>query len=182
MLKQIIILFKWRPGLIMKKGDKFMNIVRWDPFREMVSFKQAADRLFDNGFIRPHLVPADTFRGLTPAVDMYETDGELVVKATIPGVDEDGLHIDIMGDMLTIKGETKQEHETKEVNYYHRERRQGVFTRALSLPTGLKADKAKAELENGILTLTIPKAESIKPKVIKVKAKQVAEGKKEEKD
>jgi HSP20 family protein len=99
-------------------------------------------------------------------------DDEVVVKATVPGVKPDDLHITITGDVLTIRGEVKQEEEVKEEAYHIRERRYGTFSRSLPLPVPVLTDKAKAEFENGILTLTLPKAEEVRPKTIEVKAKK----------
>jgi len=157
-----------------------MSMVRWGPFRELVSLRQAMDRLFEDSFVRPsHLafVPGEE---LTPPINIYNTANEMVVKATLPGVKPEELDIDITGDTLTIKGETKAEQEIKEENYLLRECRYGAFSRSLNLPPGLKTDKAEASLENGILTLTIPRAEEVKRKAIKVKAKAITEGKKAE--
>jgi len=102
------------------------------------------------------------------------------VKATLPGVRTEDVNISITGDILTIKREHKEEHEVKEEDYLRRECRYGTFSRSVTLPVQVKADKAGAIFENGILTLTLPKAEEIKSKQIKVKAKQIAEGKKAE--
>jgi HSP20 family protein len=88
------------------------------------------------------------------------------------------IDINISGDVLTIKGETKAEKEVKQEDYLYQEWRYGGFTRSVTLPGGLRSDKTEANLENGVLTVTIPKAEEVKPKVIKVKAKEAIEGKK----
>lgn len=89
------------------------------------------------------------------------------------------LDVNITGETLTIKGKARSEKEDKQENYYHRECRYGTFTRSVTLPTGIETDKAEANLENGVLTLTLPKAESVKPKAIRVKAKTTVEPKKE---
>jgi HSP20 family protein len=102
---------------------------------------------------------------------MYETDDNVIVKSAVPGIDAQDLDISITGDTLTIKGETKAEKEIEEENYIRRERRYGAFSRSLAIPVQIKADEAEAAFENGILTLTLPKAEEIKPKTIQVKAK-----------
>jgi len=95
-----------------------------------------------------------------------------VVKATLPGLKPDDVTIDISGDMLTIKGETKAEQEVKKEDYMYQERRYGAFSRSVILPSGLRTEKCEATMEDGVLTLTIPKAEQVKPKAIKVKAKE----------
>jgi HSP20 family protein len=129
------------------------------------------DRLFEESFVRPgggRLAPAGME---VPAVDMYQTDDAVVVKSAIPGIKPEDIDISITGDTLTIKGETQVEEEVNEENYIRRERRYGSFCRSLALPLPVVTDKAAAEFENGVLTLTLPKAEEVKPKAIKIKAK-----------
>ena len=157
-----------------------MNMIRWEPLHEVVSLRQAMDRLFEDSFIHPLRMAFVFGEDPTPAIDMYETDNDVVLKTTLPGVKLEDLDINITDNTLTIKGETKTEQETKQENYLRRECRYGTFGRSITLPAGLKTDKAKASLENGVLTISIPKAEEIKPKVIKVKAKEVTEDKKAE--
>jgi HSP20 family protein len=106
-------------------------------------------------------------------VDLFQTDDEVVVKATMPGMEPEDIHISITGETLTIEGEIKEEYEAGEDNgikYHVRERRYGRFCRSLTLPTHVDADKASAEVENGILTLTLPRVEETKPRTIAVKA------------
>ena len=147
------------------------NIVRWEPFRDLITLREAMDRLFEESFIRPRIGwPAPLGAGAL-AVDMYETDQDVVIKSSVPGVKTEDLDITITGDTLTIKGETKTEEKVEKANYIRQERRYGAFCRSLTLPTTVVAEKAKAEFENGVLTLTLPKAEEVKPKTIKVKAK-----------
>ena len=144
------------------------SIVRWDPFREMMSLRNVMDRLVDDAFVRP-----TSGLGMlhSPAVDMLENEDEVVVKASLPGVRSDDINISVTGDALTIRGEMKSERDEEKDNYIFRERRSGSFSRSLALPTSVIAEKAKAEFENGILTLSLPKAEEVKPKTITVKAK-----------
>ena len=105
------------------------------------------------------------------AIDMYETDDSVVVKTAIPGVKSEEIDVSITGDTLTVKAETRDEEEVKRENYLRRERRYGSSCRSVTLPGGLETDKAEADYTNGILTLTFPKAEEVKPKSIKIKAK-----------
>lgn len=145
------------------------NLVRWEPFRDLVSLRDAMDMLVADSFVRPSLgwpVPAGPG---TLAVDVYETDDEVVVKSAIPGVKPEDIDISLTGDTLTIKGETKFEDEVNEENFHRREMRYGSFTRAVTVPVPVVADKANAEFEDGVLTLTLPKAEEVKPKTIKIK-------------
>jgi len=147
------------------------NLVRWEPFRDLISLRQAMDRLFEESFIRPRVGWLAPLGAGALAVDMYETDQDVVVKTSMPGVKAEDLDITITGDRLTIKGETKTEEKVEKANHIRQERRYGAFCRSLTLPTTIWAEKAKAEFENGVLTLTLPKAEEVKPKTIKVKAK-----------
>ena len=145
------------------------DLIRWEPAREMMSLRDAMDRLFDDAFTRP-LRFYDGHWSI-PTVDMYQIDNEVVVKAAIPGVKTDDVQINVTGEMLTIKGETKEKEEVKEKAYHLREQRWGSFERIVALPTDVTADKAKAEFENGILPITLPKAEEVHPKSITIKAK-----------
>jgi HSP20 family protein len=133
-----------------------------------MTLREAMDRLLDDAFTRP-LALGGTWS--LPAIDMYQTNDEVVVKAAVPGLKADDVQINVTGDTLFIKGEAKQEEEKKDKTYHIREQRWGSFERSVMLPTNVIADKAKAEFENGILTITLPKAEEVKPKTIPVKAK-----------
>ena len=145
------------------------NLIRWEPAREMMTLREAMDRLFDDAFTRPLSLSGNNWS--IPAVDMYQTDNEVVVKAALPGIKADEVQINVTGEILTLKGETKQENETKEKAYHIREQRWGAFERSIVLPTEVVADKAKADFENGVLTITLPKAEEVKPKTISIKTK-----------
>jgi HSP20 family protein len=134
------------------------------------------ERLFDDASRGPRVLtwePAE----LGFALDVYETDDALVVKAALPGVQPEQVDISVIGDVLTVKGETKSEDETKDGNYHRRELRYGSFARSIALPTRVDHDKAEAKFENGILAITLPKAEEAKPKSIKIAAHEVIEGK-----
>lgn len=144
------------------------KIMRFEPMREMVTLREAMDRLFDDAFTRP-IVSGNNLQ--VPAVDMYQTDDDIVVKAALPGIKADDVQISVTGEALTIKGEMKQKEETKEKSYHIREQRWGMFERTLALPTEVIADKARADFEDGILTVSLPKAEEVRPKTITVKAK-----------
>jgi HSP20 family protein len=136
--------------------------------REMMTLREAMDRLFDDAFTRPlSLGSVPT----SPAIDMYQTDNEVVVKATLPGLKPEDVDITVTGDTLTLRGEYKQESEQKNARYHIREQRSGSFERTLRLPTDVKADRAHADFENGVLTISMPIAEEVKPKSIIIKAK-----------
>jgi HSP20 family protein len=102
---------------------------------------------------------------------MYQTDEEVVVRASVPGFKAEDVQINVTGDILTLRGEMKREEEKKDKAWHIREQRWGSFERAVALPTDVVADKAMAEFENGILVIALPKAEEAKPKTITVKAK-----------
>ena len=144
------------------------NLIRWEPAREMMSLRDAMDRLFDDAFTRP-LSLRDVWS--VPAIDMFQTDDEIVVKAALPGIKADEVQINVTGEVLTLKSEVKQNQEMEEKAWHIREQRFGSFERSIALPTDVVADKAKADFENGILTITLPKAEEVKPKTITIKAK-----------
>jgi HSP20 family protein len=130
------------------------------------------DRIMDDAYTGQR-GNREMVEGLAP-VDLFETEDEVVVKAMMPGMTADDIQISVDRDVLTLRGEAKHEEETEEGNgrvYHHRELRYQRFTRSIRLPILVNADKADAQFENGILTLTLPKAEEVKPKQITVKAK-----------
>jgi HSP20 family protein len=136
----------------------------------MMTLREAMDRLFDDAFTRP-LSVRDGWTMASPSIDMYQTDNEVVVKASIPGLKAEDVQINVSGDVLTLKGEVKQEEERKDRAWHIREHRFGSFERSIALPTDVKSDKAEAMFENGILTITLPKADEVKPRTINIKAK-----------
>lgn len=140
--------------------------------RDFMTLREAMDRLFEDSFVgrRPReWAPAPEG---TLALDMYQTEDATVIKSSVPGLKPEEIDISITGNTLTISGESKQEEEVKEENYIRRERRYGSFSRSVVLPEGLEPDKAEASFEDGVLTLSIPKAPETKPKVIKVTGKK----------
>jgi len=137
----------------------------------LISLREAMDRLFEESVVRPRAGWLAPLGAESLALDVYETDQDVVVKSSVPGVKPEDIDITITGDTLTIKGETKAEEKVEKANYIRQERRYGAFSRSVTLPTSIVAEQAKAEFEHGVLTLTLPKAEEVKPKSIKVKAK-----------
>jgi HSP20 family protein len=133
----------------------------------MFSLRAAMDRLLDEW--EPQAVGSADF--VNPAMDLYQTDEEVVLRASLPGVRPDDLSIQVTGDILTLRGETREETASEGAHYHVRERRAGTFSRAVTLPTGVVAEKADARFQDGILTLRLPKAEEVKPKAISVKAR-----------
>ena len=148
------------------------NLTRWEPVREMMTLREAMDRLFDDAFTRPFSLSREGGSSWSsPAIDMYQTDNDIVVKAALPGIKADEVQINVTGEVLTIRGEMKHEEEQKERAWHIREHRWGSFERSIALPTDVVSEKAQADFDNGILTITLPKAEEVKPKTITVKAK-----------
>ena len=145
------------------------NLTRWEPVREMMTLREAMDRLFDDAFTRPINLRDGGWSA--PAVDMYQTDDEVTVKVALPGFKADEVQINVTGDVLSLRGELKREEEQKDKAWHMREHRWSSFERSIALPTEVTADKAVADFENGILTITLPKAEEVKPKTISVRAK-----------
>jgi HSP20 family protein len=147
------------------------SLIKWEPFGDLVSLRDAMDRLFEESFVRMRGLPTP-FGSEALAIDMYETADSVVVKTGVPGVKPEDIDITISGDQLTIKGETTVDEKVEKENYIRQERRYGSFQRSIRLPGSLVADEAAATFEDGVLTLTIPKSEEAKPKTIKVEAKK----------
>lgn len=152
-----------------------MAIVRFRPFSQAVdSFRDFGDmqaevnRLFDSFLGRPSQQPGSMERVWAPAVDMYETKDALVVAAELPGLDEKDIHLSIVGDVLSVRGERTWNQEVKQESYYRGERWYGKFERSLPLPMPVQADKITAKYRDGVLTITLPKVEEIRPKEIKI--------------
>ncbi len=145
-----------------------MAIVRWDPFKDFLSLQRDMGRSFDRSFGWSGIGPAEWTGEWTPALDVYQTDNEIVVQAELPGLTAKDIDISIKDDTLTLKGHKKSSEEVKEENYYRVERRYGSFERAIALPVEVKRDQIKATVKEGVLKVTLPKAEKAKPKEIKV--------------
>jgi HSP20 family protein len=149
-----------------------MSIMRWDPFRwdtfeDLGGLRRSMDRMFDEFLLRHPRRPTAP-KGWEPAVEMFETNNEVVVRAELPSIDPKQVEITVTGDMITLRGETKHEEEQKERNYYYRELLYGAFTRTLRLPTPVTGAEAKAVYKDGVLEVKIPKAAQVKPIPVKV--------------
>jgi HSP20 family protein len=145
-----------------------MTIERWYPFREMVSLRDAVNSLLQENFERPN--DARSERGAAPftlPLDVTEAENDFVVQASLPGIKPEDVQTTVLGDTLTIRGESRVEEENGH-NWLLRERRSGSFQRSVSLGTPIDADMASARFEDGVLTLTLPKSEQARPKQIKV--------------
>jgi len=149
-----------------------VKLMRWNPYREMVSLQDALDRLIEQG-----LTPS--FRdwservgtGRAVSVDVYESNGSLVVNAELPGLKPEDVGISLTDNQLTIKGEFQTEDEGERGNVYYQERQYGRFERSFALPTGIDTEAVDAEFKDGVLKVTLPKSEETKPKKIPITAK-----------
>jgi HSP20 family protein len=155
-------------SIFFKRRFTMSNLTLWEPEREMMTLREAMDRLFDDAFTRPISMRAGP---LLPTIDLYQTVDDVVVKAALPGLKADDVRISVTADVLTLSGEFKAETEQKETTYHLREHRYGSFERSIMLPADIQSDKAKADFEDGILTITLPKTETVKPKTINIKPK-----------
>ena len=158
------------------------SLTRWDPFSDM---RRVMDRLFDEGYSRPwRLLAAD--EEATMPVDISENEREVEIKASLPGVNPDEINISVQNDVLTIRGEHREETEDKDdkKQYHRREVRYGSFVRSIALPSSVDPDNAQAEFKNGMLQLKLPKSEAAKPRQIKVSSgnEKMIEGSAETKD
>jgi HSP20 family protein len=144
-----------------------MAIERWDPFREAVSLRDAMNALFQESVLRPSSGLAGGGATALP-LDVSENENEFVVKASLPGIKPEDVQITVHGDTLMIQGETRSEEEKKGERWHLRERRSGSFQRSIALPVPVDSDKAQAQFEHGVLTLTLPKSEAAKPRQIKI--------------
>lgn len=140
-----------------------MSLIRynpWDPFAEMEEMFNRLPAMHGMG------------KGFSPAMDVYETKTSVVVKAPLAGVDPKDVEVSVEQGVLSVKGETKKEHEVDDKNYYRKEMRSGSFYRQVALPAPVKEDQVKAEFEDGVLKITCPKAAEKKPKKVNVEVKK----------
>jgi HSP20 family protein len=145
-----------------------MAIVRWEPFRDLVSTHRDFDRLFREAFT-PFFGEGDlSTRTWAPPVDIYETENDIVLKAELPGVDPKDVEVRVEDNTLYLKGERKFEKEVKDENYHRVERAYGSFARSFTLPNSIDSENVKADYKDGLLTLTMPKREEAKPRKIKI--------------
>jgi HSP20 family protein len=145
-----------------------MAIIRWDPFRDMVTLRERMNRAFEDVFAGRGEDKELTPSAWAPAVDIYETENELVLTAEVPGIAEKDIEIRIEDNTLQLKGERKFEKETKEENYHRIERSYGSFYRAFTLPNSIDPESIKAEHEKGVLRITMPKRQELKPRTVKI--------------
>jgi HSP20 family protein len=145
-----------------------MTIDRWEPVREMVSLRDAVNSLFQDSLVPPNRARSESGAAFTLPLDITEAENDFVVTASLPGIKPEDVLTTILGDTLTIRGESEADGEQKGQTWLARERRFGSFQRSVSLGTPINADKATALFKHGVLTLTLPKSEQARPKQIKL--------------
>jgi HSP20 family protein len=146
-----------------------MAVVRWDPFRDLNVLQDRMNRMFDDagrGWRNGEEPSATTT--WSPSVDIFETEGEIVVKAELPGMSREGITLNLEKNVLTLKGERRFEKETKDENYHRIERSYGGFSRAFSIPATVDEEKIRADYKDGVLKIVLPKKEQAKPKQIRI--------------
>lgn len=142
-----------------------MSLERWEPFREMVSLRDAVQNLLAESLTRND---GETSQNLVPACDIAESPDAFDLHVSLPGIKPEDVSVTVHGNMVTIAGESKSDETKEEGNWVLRERRQGKYSRTMTLGCALDADKAVAKTENGVLVLHLPKAEKERPRQIKV--------------
>lgn len=148
-----------------------MSLIRWDPYRQMQSFRDAMDRLFEESVRRMRSGEGQEMEaGLYIPMDVFESGDHLVISAVAPGVKPGDLDVNVSGNTLTIRGEIKREAEPEGRSVYFQERVYGPFSRSITLSSEYDLDKVEATCHDGIIRIAVPKSEEAKPKQIKVKA------------
>ena len=147
-----------------------MAIMRWvDPFKELSAIHERMNQLFDETFLPARGSEAAPAAAMwSPAVDIYESGDDIVVKAEIPGIDRDDVAVEVKDGILTLRGDRKFEKEEKEENYHRIERSYGTFVRSFALPSSMDPEKVQAALKEGVLEVRIGKKEQAKPRKVKV--------------
>ena len=150
-----------------------MTLIRWNPINDMVcdfnGMRHNIDRIFNR--FHSDILDESAYSSWMPAIDILERENDFNIKIELPGVDKNDVKITVQNDVLTIKGEKKQEGEKKSENYHYVERRYGSFQRSFTLPSSVDGAKIDASYENGVLNIIVPKIEEVKPKEIEVKIK-----------
>lgn len=145
-----------------------MQIVKWNPMRDMLSLNSRADRFINDFFYPSRGGRLSRDWGWTPRVDIYEAENAIILKAELPGVEKDSIVVDVKDRVLTLKGERSSDNEVEEENYYRRERTYGSFERRFNLPDHVDPEKITADYKDGILKVGIPKPEETRPRQITV--------------
>ena len=145
-----------------------MTIVRWEPLRELNSLQSEMNRLFNTVFDTPSGSSGNALRRWVPAMDLVEAGDQFILRADLPGMSEEDVHVEFEDGTLTVSGERKAEHEEHEEGFHRVERAFGAFSRSLTLPKGIDADAVTAGFDRGVLEIRIPKPEQRKPRRIEI--------------
>ena len=146
-----------------------MALIRWDPFRDLLSLQDRMNRLFEESMTRNKVFEEALTTGIwSPVVDIYETDTSVILKAELPGMTKEDIAIEINENNLILKGERKFQKDIKEENYHRIERSYGSFSRSFTLPDTVDRERVSASFKDGILEITIPKIEGARPKQIEI--------------
>lgn len=148
-----------------------MAVVKWDPFRDLISIQDRMNRLFEQTLSRSREEEGVSPATWTPAVDIYETADTIVMKAELPGVAREDVQIQVNENTLTLQGERRFAKDVREESYLRLERAYGSFHRSFTLPATVHQDKIHALLKDGVLELTLPKAEDSKPKRVSIEVR-----------
>jgi HSP20 family protein len=147
-------------------------LTRWNPVGEVLSLKQAMDRLFEDSFVNPTSWMTVANGQVAPQLDVYETNDDVVVTAALPGVRPEDVEVTLSGQTLSLKGEVKADEGVSRDQIIYQERRYGAFHRQIQLPIRVDVDRVEATYDNGILTMRIPKAAEVRPRQIAIKPAQ----------
>jgi HSP20 family protein len=149
-----------------------MALVRWEPVREISSIQNEVNRLFNTFFDTPVSAGEGAGRRWIPAMDLVETEDRFVLRADLPGLGEDDVHIEVEDNVLTVSGERRSEHEERKEGYHRVERAYGSFSRSLTLPEGVDPEQVEAHFDRGVLEVRIPKPERRKPRRVAINVGQ----------
>jgi HSP20 family protein len=144
-----------------------MTVIRRSPAVDVVAVRDAMERLFDDRFWRP-IWRWDVDRETPPPLDLYTTPEAVIARIALPGVTRENVHVAIGDDVVTVRGSYEEEHEKTETGYVQQELNRGTFERSFALPIAVKAEAARAVFKDGVLTLTLPKTDEVKPRHLEV--------------
>lgn len=158
--------------MVLERRRPARGLIPWQPFREMDTMVRNFEDIFGRSFLPVWRRLPTEARKWTPAIEVFEKEDEFVVRAELPGMKEEDVDISVADDTLTIKGEKKSESEVKEGNYYYCERSYGSFLRSITLPSNIDSKKIEASYESGVLEISLPKVDEVKPKKISISTKK----------
>jgi HSP20 family protein len=151
-------------------GGNSMAVIRWDPFRDLNSLQERMNRLFEEANRGWRADDPSSTTSWSPAVDIYESDSDIVVKAELPGMEREDIDLNLENNVLTLKGNRRFERDAKDENYHRIERAYGTFSRSFSIPAVVEEGSIRAEYKQGVLTIVLPKTQKAKPQQIKIES------------